>query len=68
LELKRRTLVIIVVAAVAASTLATWIANEKIRSPAEAAARTAVLGIANTTLLSVMERVGEVYGQPLEAG
>jgi peptidoglycan hydrolase-like protein with peptidoglycan-binding domain len=41
MEFKRRTLVVIVLAAVAVSTVATWIASDKIRSPAEAAARTA---------------------------
>jgi membrane fusion protein, multidrug efflux system len=41
IELKRRTLVVGVVAAVAVSTVATWIASEQIRSPAEVAAGTA---------------------------
>lgn len=39
--MKRRTLVLAVGAAVVVSVLATWVASEKIRSPAEAAARTA---------------------------
>jgi peptidoglycan hydrolase-like protein with peptidoglycan-binding domain len=39
--MKRRTLVLVVGAAVALSSLITWIANERIRSPAEVAARTA---------------------------
>ena len=38
---KRRTLVLVVGAAVALSALATWVASEQIRSPAEVAARTA---------------------------
>jgi peptidoglycan hydrolase-like protein with peptidoglycan-binding domain len=39
--MNRRTLVLLVVAAVTVSSLITWIANQQIRSPAEAAARTA---------------------------
>jgi peptidoglycan hydrolase-like protein with peptidoglycan-binding domain len=39
--MNRRTLVLLVVAAVAVSSLITWIASEQIRSPAEAAARSA---------------------------
>ena len=39
--MKRRTLVILVAVAVVVSSLATWIANEQIRSPAEAAAQRA---------------------------
>jgi len=39
--MKRRTLVILVVAAVVVSSLTTWVANEQIRSPAEVAAGTA---------------------------
>jgi peptidoglycan hydrolase-like protein with peptidoglycan-binding domain len=37
----RRTLVLLVVGAVAVSSLTAWVANERIRSPAEVAARTA---------------------------
>jgi peptidoglycan hydrolase-like protein with peptidoglycan-binding domain len=40
-QMNRRTLVLLVVAAVTVSSLITWIANQQIRSPAEAAARTA---------------------------
>lgn len=39
--MKRRTLVLLVVAAVVVSSLTTWVANERIRSPAEVAAGTA---------------------------
>jgi hypothetical protein len=39
--MNRRTLVLLVVAAVAVSSLASWIANDQIQSPAEAAAGTA---------------------------
>jgi peptidoglycan hydrolase-like protein with peptidoglycan-binding domain len=39
--MKRRTLVLLVVAAVVVSSLTTWVANEQIRSPAEVAAGTA---------------------------
>jgi peptidoglycan hydrolase-like protein with peptidoglycan-binding domain len=39
--MKRRTLVLLVLAAVTVSSLITWIANQQIRSPAEAAARSA---------------------------
>jgi peptidoglycan hydrolase-like protein with peptidoglycan-binding domain len=39
--MRRRRLLVLVVAAVAVSSLASWIANEQIQSPAEAAARSA---------------------------
>jgi peptidoglycan hydrolase-like protein with peptidoglycan-binding domain len=39
--MRRRTLLLLVIAAVAVSSLVTWIANEQIRSPAEVAARAA---------------------------
>lgn len=39
--MSRRTVLLLVLATIAASSLVTWIANEQIRSPAEAAARTA---------------------------
>jgi peptidoglycan hydrolase-like protein with peptidoglycan-binding domain len=54
--MRRRTLVLVVLAAVLVSAVATWIANEQIRSPAEVAAETAAPK-ASPILVPVQRRV-----------
>ena len=54
--MRRRNVLILVVASVLVSSLATWVANEQIRSPAEAAARTAA-PIPTPILVPVEEKV-----------
>ena len=54
--MKRRTLVLVVLAAVIVSAVATWIANNQIRSPAEVAAETAAPK-ASPILVPVQRRV-----------
>jgi peptidoglycan hydrolase-like protein with peptidoglycan-binding domain len=72
--MKRRTLVLLVVAAMASSSLITWIANGWIRSPAEVAARTAppapapiLVPVKNQVLATkVVTRGTAHYGSPRE--
>ncbi|HSV37360.1 MAG TPA: peptidoglycan-binding domain-containing protein [Nocardioidaceae bacterium] len=54
--MKRRNVLLLVVASVLVSSLATWVANEQIRSPAEAAAQTAA-PVPTPILVPVEEKV-----------
>ena len=54
--MRRRSLVVLVVAAVAVSSAATWVAADQVRSPAEAAARTAP-PVASPILVPVVDQV-----------